>query len=568
MNFFFTLIYFVIFLFSTKAYSVVDMRTSNFSKTFLDMHIKGTGIDLSIKRTYNSRSVFNSIFGYGWCSDYETTLTINSDSSLLVTECGGGLESVYKNASFKQSRIFKINKQIIAEVKKRNPDLSSQYLKTLQVKLKTNSFLREEFAKNLNIKGNVLASSKYIIDGRKNEYLIKKNNTFTRYLKNGSKQIFNLKGQLIYIANKELHQLNIKRKNNLISEVSDNLGRKLIFFYDTNIKKVIKLKGSNGTTATYTYKGNDLTSSVDQNAAKLFYQYDKQHNLTKITYPDKKSISIAYNLAKDWVTQFTNKKKCTETYKYGEDKKNSLNHYWSQVIKRCKKKITHQARYEFFHKTRKNGSRYLYRSRFKVNNLRTEITYHSKFGRPTKVKKEHKVLKLKYNLIGQIILKDEVFKVTSYKYDKRCSAISKTKERFFVYKAKKQKKKVRKIAYAKKQKHLINSFFTYNKSCNISSAKNSKGLKALVTYDKLGRIKKITDHTRKKIIINYDNRFGKPIKITRPGVGSIRIKYGKNGVVKPRKNTSANLFVSGQIIQTFNNFLQVISPVSTQSNIL
>lgn len=568
MNFFFSFVSVIIFLFSIKAYSVVDMRTSNFSKTFLDMHVRGTGIDLSIKRTYNSRSVFNSVFGYGWCSDYETTLAINSDSSLLVTECGGGLESVYKNSNFKQTSVFKINKQIIKEVKKRNPDLSLKYLKNLQKKLKTNSFLREEFAKNLNIKGSIIASTKYIIDGRKNEYLIKKNNTFTRYLKDGSKQIFNLKGQLIKIANKKSHSLIIKRKNNLISEVSDGLGRRLVFFYDKNIKKVIKLKGSDGTTASYSYKANDLVASTDKNSAKLFYQYDKQHNLTKITYPNKKFISITYNLSKDWVTSFTNKKKCVETYKYGEDKKNALDHYWSKVIKRCKKKITHQAKYEFFHKTRKNGSRYLYRSRFKVNNLYTEITYHSKFGRPVKIKRGYKVLKLRYNAIGQIILKDEVFKTTSYKYNKQCNAISKTKERFFTYKTKKQKNKNRKIAYVKKQKHLINSVFSYNKSCNISFAKNSTGLKAKILYDRLGRIKKITDHTRKKIIIKYDNRFGKPTKITRPGFGSIKMSYGKNGLIKPSQNIKLSPFVAKQIIQTFNNFLQVIGPISTQSKTL
>lgn len=555
-------------LYSINSYAVVDMRTANFSKTFLDIHIAGTGLDLSIKRTYNSRSVFNSAFGYGWCSDYETTLAINSDSSILVTECGGGLESLYKNSSFNQKNISKINTQIIREVKKRNPELTSKYLNHLKIKLKTNSFLREEFAKNLNIKGKAIASSKYIIDGRKSEYIIKRNNLFTRYLKNGLKQEFNLKGQLVRIADKSKHVLNIKRKNNLISEVNDGKGRRLLFFYNKNLKKVIKLQGTNGKVALYSYKGNDLMKSTDANKVSLNYKYDGQHNLTKITYPDKTFVSISYNLSKDWVTSFTNKKKCKEKYNYAENKKRPLDHYWSQVIKKCKNKITHQAKYEFFHKTRKDSSRYLYRSRFKVNALYTEITYHSKFGRPIKIQKGRRILKLKYNTIGQMIFKDEISKTTSYRYNKQCNTVSSTKERFFVYTIKKPKKKTRKIAYVKKQKHQIDSKFQYNKACNIFFAKNSDGLTAKVSYDRYKRIKEITDHTKKNIVVGYDHRFGKPSTITRPGLGTINISYANNGKIKPSKKAYPSPFTANQITQTFNNFLKVISPVSTQSKTL
>lgn len=568
MKFMYRLFITLISLSSITSYAVVDMRTSNFSKTFLDMHIKGTGLDLSIQRTYGSRSVFNGIFGYGWCSNYETNLAINSDSSILVTECGGGLESLYKTSSFNQKTTSKINAKIIKEVQKRNPDLSAQYLKNLNIKLKTNSFLREEFAKNLNIKGTVKASLKYTIDGRKNEYIIKKNNIFVRYLKNGHKQEFTLKGQLLRIVSKDKSILNIKRKNNLISEVNDSKGKKIAFYYDKNLKKVIKLQGSNGTTATYAYKGNDLKKSVDQNKVLLQYQYGEQHNLTKITYPDKTSVSITYNLSKDWVTSFTNQKKCTEKYNYYEDKIKPLDHYWSQVIKKCKNKITHQAKYEFFHKTRGDGSRYLHVSRFEVNNLFTEIVYHAKFGRPIKIQKGLRILKLKYNSIGQIILKDEVSKTTSYKYNKQCHTVSNTKERFFVYTVKKRKKKNRKPAYVKKENYQINSQFKYNAACNIFYAKNSNGMVAKVTYDTSNRIKEIIDHTRKKIRIGYNHRFGKPSTISRPGLGTLNINYDKNGKIKPSKKAGPSPYVAKQITQTFNNFLQVISPVSTQSKTL
>jgi len=46
-----------------------------------------------IVRTYNSRSLFSGMFGFGWCSDFETSMEVNAEGNIKVKECGGGMGS-------------------------------------------------------------------------------------------------------------------------------------------------------------------------------------------------------------------------------------------------------------------------------------------------------------------------------------------------------------------------------------------------------------------------------------------------------------------------------------------
>ena len=36
--------------------------------------------------------LYFGITGYGWCSDYETTIIITNENNIKLTECGGGAE--------------------------------------------------------------------------------------------------------------------------------------------------------------------------------------------------------------------------------------------------------------------------------------------------------------------------------------------------------------------------------------------------------------------------------------------------------------------------------------------
>ena len=92
-----------------QAHADVNMMEASYQTTFIDLEIGG----LKIMRRYNSRSNFTGLFGFGWCSTFDTKLefstTPSGDVSTAVRDCGkltniGRADNVqYKNAHYIQS---------------------------------------------------------------------------------------------------------------------------------------------------------------------------------------------------------------------------------------------------------------------------------------------------------------------------------------------------------------------------------------------------------------------------------------------------------------------------------
>ena len=137
---------------SVGAFAIVDMKSANYSESWTDMIVPGVGYDLRVNRTYNSRSLFNGIFGFGWCSDYETKIATTPEGNLRLTECGAGMEIIYTTRNWNPGKIDSTIKAILDEVHRRRPELSRRLLSQLEKELKTNDFMREEFGRRMNIK--------------------------------------------------------------------------------------------------------------------------------------------------------------------------------------------------------------------------------------------------------------------------------------------------------------------------------------------------------------------------------------------------------------------------------
>jgi hypothetical protein len=107
-------------LIGIRAVAVVDMKNANYSNTWIDLIVPGTGYDLKISRTYNSRTLFSGMFGYGWCSEFETSIAITSENNLRLTECGAGQEIVYTPHNFSSKEVDKTIGSIITKLKAEN----------------------------------------------------------------------------------------------------------------------------------------------------------------------------------------------------------------------------------------------------------------------------------------------------------------------------------------------------------------------------------------------------------------------------------------------------------------
>ncbi len=550
-----------VFLYATGASAIVDMKSANYSESWTDLIVPGVGYDLRINRTYNSRSLFNGLFGFGWCSDYETKIDVTTEGNLRLTECGGGMEITYTPKNFSSQKIAATATQIIAEVKRRRPDLKPDYIENLEKELRTNDFMREEFGRRLNIRGKVDNNVAYLANGREAENITITKGSYKRALADGTYQLFDQKtGRMTHMYDRNGNHLKLVWEKDQLKSVTDNQARKLTFKYNPITKKVSEIVGPNNLVARYTVKGEDLVEVTDAKKQTYKYTYDDVHNLTRITMPDGKYKALTYNKDKDWVTSFRNTKGCVETYEYKESPDDPKNHFWSNVVKKCGSKITNRSKYEFFHRPRPDGTGvYLYRVRTEVNNAVTDIVYHEVFGKPISILRDNEKVDYTYHDNGFVKTKRETGRLTTFEYKNECNKVSQVTVQLF------NETERRPSAKVEKPIKTVRTKFTYDsKKCNLLAANSSDGQTVKLRYDNQGRISQIEDQSKKLVRIKYESRFGKPAIVTRPGLGTIQVTYRPDGEIAKVESKEGST-VAVQVASIFNNLLDIIAPATSEA---
>ncbi|NJL24372.1 MAG: cell wall-associated protein wapA [Calothrix sp. SM1_5_4] len=552
-------------------HAIVDMKSANYSESWTDLIVPGVGYDLRVNRTYNSRSLFNGLFGFGWCSDFETKIEVTPESNLKLTECGGGMEITYTPKNFKASKIDGTVKQIIAEVKRRRPDLRPDYIAGLEKELKTNDFMREEFGRRMNIRGKVEDGVVYLANGREAENIALKSGAFRRTLSDGTYQVFDqTTGRLVQMYDKNQNFLKLSWEKDVLVQVADNQGRKLTLKYSPLTKKVSEIVGPNNLIARYVVKGEDLVEVVDAKKERHKYAYDDVHNLTRIDFPDNTYKALTYNKDKDWVMTFRNRKGCMETYDYQVNKDDPKNHFWSNVVKKCGDRITNQSKYEFFHRPRPDGTGvYLYRVRSEVNNNVTDIVYHEVFGKPISVLRDGVKTEYTYFDNGFVQTKKEPGRLMAFEYKNSCNKVSQLSLQFLgagegTKAAGQSERKPSQSKGDKVAKTLLTKFTYEPQRCNLVLADTSDGQVVKLQYDPQGRIAQIEDQSKKVVKIRYESKFGKPWIVTRPGLGAIQVTYKSDGEIhKVESKEGPNVAV--QVASIFNNLLDIIAPATSET---
>ncbi|MEZ4873479.1 MAG: DUF6531 domain-containing protein [Bdellovibrionales bacterium] len=551
-------------LFIPFAHAIVDMRSANFSDTWVDIIVPGSGYDLRVRRTYSSRSLFNGMFGFGWCSDFETKIETTAENNLLLTECGGGAEITYtRGGTVNGESIASTIETIVQEVAKRNKKLTRKDLNRLKEDLRKDQYLRMALSRKLDLGGKVESGQTYRANGSGAETIVFEKGRFVRTLEDGTYQFFDKDGQLTRMQDKNRNYLDLKYKGNKLVQVVDNNGRQINLQYKKGTGKVEVISAPGKLMARYEFNGDNLVKVTNQWKTTYQYSYDSLHNLTQILFNDGTSKKITYNEKRDWVTSFTNRKGCVETYDYNV--KND-DHYTSKVVKKCDGKVTNQSSYEFIYK-RKPGStdKYLYQAKSDVNGDKSEVTYHPIFGKPVLLVRNDIRTSYEYYDNGFVKTKKERFRHYAYEYKNSCQKVSQVTTKFFG-KSSPVTQKVGNKKVVKLQKKLVKSVasrFYYDKNkCNLNMAKNSDGQIVKISYDAKGRISKITDQSKKVVNIKYEERFGKPRYVERPGLGAIQVVYKSNGDIE-KVDSKDGPRVAIQVANVFNNLLEIISPATT-----
>jgi YD repeat-containing protein len=553
-----------------SAHAIVDMKNANYAHTWTDCEVPGTGYDLKCERTYNSRSLFNGIFGFGWCSPWESKIEVTAENFIRLTECGAGLQLTYKPKRFDKDAVSKTIGKIMEEVRKRNKGKPAKFFANLEKDIREDEILRQQFEKKLKMSGKVKDGIVYIVDGRDNETIVLKNGRYVRTLADGTKERYSTNGTLDAKYDRNGNYLKFDYQKGLLTAVTDNKGRKLTIKTSPLTKKIEQIVGPNGLKVTYKHKGEDLESVKNSWGNTYTYDYDDLHNVTKIVFPDKTTRELKYNKDKDWVIGFKNRKNCNETYNYQTDPKDPINHYWSTVLKKCGKKVTNKSRYEFWHRNKVDGTgKFLYRVRSDVNGDITDIVYHQIFGKPISIVRNNNVVRYEYHNDGRVRLKNEPLRRMKFSYKNQCNKVSEVSIDYLAPLTPAEKKKAKvgrsKASTQPKVIRTVTTQFLYEKQkCNLVYAQNSMGQTARLKYDSKGRISTIKDQSKKIVNIKYEAKFGKPFIVTRPGLGTIKVLYDEDGSVKSVKSKDGPQ-VAVQVASIFNNLLDIIAPATSET---
>ncbi|MCB0350726.1 MAG: cell wall-associated protein wapA, partial [Bdellovibrionales bacterium] len=497
---------------------------------------------------------------------FETSLKITAKNKLRIIYCGDGFELDYTPAKYDGKDLDKNISLIMTEVKKRNKGKDNRYFTNLENDIRTDSALREEFAKQLNITGSVSKNTKYLANGRSNDFVTYDGATYVRTLPNGTYQKFSKNGQLIQMSDRNGNFIKIAYNGDKILTVTDNAGTSLQFKYYNNSKYVKQVVGPRGLSATYKYKGENLVSINNAWKNTYTHEYDDLYNMTKATYPDKTFIALTYDKDKDWVTSFKDRRSCKESYTYSSDEKDPLNNYSSEVVKVCGGKVTNKSSYSFWHKTKKDGSRYLARSKAVINGQTVDTTYHEEFGKPTEIVRDDVTSRFGYYSNGLLKTKIDPNHAYNYKYDNNCAKVSLLTVVITPPPAVADTKGSKDRKPTKEATQTLKTAFSYDsKRCNLVAAKSSTGQTVSLAYDMKGRIARITDQSKKIVTITYDERFGKPAVVSRPGLGTIKFKYKPDGTMDKFDSQDEPL-VAIQVANIFSNLLEIIAPATTESN--
>jgi YD repeat-containing protein len=539
-----------------SSHALIDMKDANFVETWNDIDLGGPGYVLKVERTYNSRSIYDGIFGFGWCSDFETRLEITPDSKIKVIECGGGLEVLYTTKEAGSLTQEALVAKIVLKVKqdKKDSGLKEQYFKNLESELNTNEFLREALANELGFKGSITKGKTYYTTGRGSERLIVNEDSYKRVLADGTYQLFDTKGRIVALYDNSKNFIKLNYVNDKLVSVMDNKSRRLDFAYNQSNSKVSKIVATPANiTMNYAYKAHDLSLTTSSKGFVHEYKYDDLHNMTEAVYPDKTKKKFVYNQDKDWVVSFVDQQGCQEQYNYKDSEDDPRNHYWSEVKKTCNGKVTNESKYEFWHKenTDKSG-KYLARVKSEVNGLITDVKYHPEFGRPIFKQDGKEVAYYDYYSNGLLRTRKNSDERLKYFYKNSCNKVSKIVQENLLK---------RKVAST-----FTTNYLYYMPSCNLKLAANTKGESAQLSYDSKGRIYMVADHTKKILKINYDNLTGKPNILTRPGLGAIAVKYNEQGEISSVMSKQGTA-VATQVANVFNNILKVIGPAANDINI-
>lgn len=574
------------------ALALVAVGNGNYFTAFTDLEHDApiNAFQLKVQRTYNSRSQFDGLFGFGWGSDFEAFLLPSADGSVVIQESGGGEKTRFAPKEFSKTELTRQVDRLVAAYleKEKGTGLKASELKN---KLMNDANERDEMSRTLGIfpelpVGTVLYSSQR---GDKQTVKVEKIG-FVREFGDGKRELFNQKvdvadqgvdpakrrvlkgvfkvGRVADPVKKMQIFYEYNKKGQL--EVVTDKGSQLLRFRYNDLGKISEISDKKGNKATYEYcqtggvaynsakkcgKG-DLVRSRDTANNVYTFQYDSLHNLIRIGNPkngkpDQEFEEVAYweptSAGQGGVRRVKQVSGVVVEYSYWQDPKDKDGHFKTEVATTYLSGKKSNTSYEYFYKKRADGSQYKYKLISLVDDEKTETIYNECCGQPLQITAEGGVSKFEYYPgNGLPKEKDTPAENIRWEYHPRFHG------------------KITKVVINDKQaKSTRSSEFTYeDKNGQLVKARTSDGKGIALMYDNAGRIASMVDQDKRKITFKYANST-KPTEIVQEGVGSIQVTYDRGGAIKDVKSKGGRQ-IAISVAAAFQNLLEIIKPAGIQ----
>lgn len=294
------------------------MKDASYFKTWIDLEIRKDTHIFQLRRTYNSRSLHPGLFGFGWCSDFEKRLDLSRSDQISLKDC-------------------RLNTLIKFKKKKEN-----------------------------------------LYESPNKETLEFKNNTYLRITAKKTLQKYNKLGKLTSLTDAAGDRLDLHYDpSGLLQKITFNNDSELNVKFTADRRHIQAITTKKNAGSRYRYEDQNLVHVTNSWQHSFVYQYDDLHNLTEIQSPDKTQEILTYDKEKDWILRVDirhdRRHKCTEIFKFTRQGKNS--DYSSSAEKRCAGKTITKTIYEFRHKVRADGSKYLDQVKVTQGNQIQRISY-------------------------------------------------------------------------------------------------------------------------------------------------------------------------------------------------
>ncbi|MCO5143544.1 MAG: RHS repeat protein [Oligoflexia bacterium] len=576
-----------------QANALVALGNGNYFVGFTDLEHDSAmnTFQLKIQRTYNSRSQYDGIFGYGWGSDFEGFLIPSADGSVVIQESGGGDTTRFSPKDFSKAQLSAQIDKLLAENSKKNK-ITASATAELKNKLLVDANARDELSRDLGIFPDLPVGTKLystqrgdtqvvtvIKGGYVREYGDGKQELFDKKLNVVDQGVDSSRGRVLKGVYKVSRLVDPIRKvqvfydydkNGRVSLVTDKKAQKIRFSYDGS-GKVSQVIDAKGTKAFFKYCESggslynaakkcgrgDLIWSKDTSGSEYSYQYDSLHNLTRIGYPKNGKPNQEFEEVSYWpsnsagsggVKTVKNPNGVQIDYAYWKNEKDKDGHYKTTVTNTYSSGKKSETSYEYFEKRRADGSKYRYKLISVVDGEKTETIYNECCGQPLSIVTGGATTRFEYYAgSGLPWKKDSPEEHIEWQYHTKF------------------KGKITKVVVNDKQAKNVKTsqFFYEDKSGQLTKAITSDGKGIVLQYDSQGRIFEMFDQDKKKITFKYSGGATKPSEIIQDGVGAIQISFDKGGNISGVKSQGGRQ-IAVSVAAAFQNLLEIIKPAGIQ----